>query len=211
MRQPHTFTCPWRTESPGTWQLSQDTVPTLWCAAFLTNLVSGLHRGDGGSTERLGAGGCERIVGSPGWDIILWKLKIQSQLLSRRVIGSGFFFFSFYFSQFGKPGGLLSVFPECFITATFNGCDLSLRKVEHQRRWMWGLLVTMPCLTHSASLWAPGSHCPVIGLGREVKTSLPSWDNLFWGLEKHLVCLWMCFVNFSIRILSFSLAVLTGA
>lgn len=137
--------CAWRTEFPGTWPVSQDTVSTLWCAAFLTNLVSGLHRGDGGNTERLGEGGCERIVGSPGWDVILWKLKIQSQLLSRRVIGSGFFFFSFYFSQFGKPGGLLSIVPECFNSATFNGCDLSIKKVEHQRRWMWGLLITVPC------------------------------------------------------------------
>lgn len=39
-------------------------------AAFLTSLqvmlVSGLRRGEGGSTERLGEGGCECIVGSPG-------------------------------------------------------------------------------------------------------------------------------------------------
>lgn len=39
-------------------------------AAFLTSLqvmlVSGLCRGEGGSTECLGEGGCECIVGSPG-------------------------------------------------------------------------------------------------------------------------------------------------
>lgn len=86
--------------------------------------------------QKVGETCCKQVlkgfVGCADWEFISWKLRTQSQYLSRRVKGSDFFFF---FPQFGQPPGAVkdyfAFFPHVSFQPSSVGMILSIRKGEH--------------------------------------------------------------------------------